>query len=94
MMNAKAKLFWQLVAEAIANEYPNIYIYIMDRIEWDILDKISMFSDGEKIIVKMFTKDCTELFFDEDLIYPIDYSLEYQDPPGTFEGMPIDLVEP
>lgn len=83
--------FWQLIAETIGKENPKIYCFIMDHLESDETKGFNLITVDNYLRVETYPKG---MACHDDLILPIDYPLEYQDPPGTFEGMPIDLVEP
>ena len=83
--------FWQLMAEAIGIQYPNPYLFMLDRLDAEDCEGFIITSENGRLIV---TDKSNDNVMTDDFYMPIDYPLEYQDPPGTFEGLPIDLVEP
>ena len=82
--------FWQLIAESIAKENPSVYCFIMHRLEDPNVKGFSLNSGRGKLVISC-NPEVDHLV--DEIYMPIDFPLEYQDPAGTFEGLPIDLEE-
>ncbi len=95
-MRLEDQYFWQSIQEAIDERYPDIGGYIVDFAEEDACEGFELRVHNGKIAIKVIgidhpaRYDKTYLTETERQYNP--FSLNYIDPPGTFEGIPEDAL--
>lgn len=87
MMKHDELYLWTSIADAVGKQCPSIYCYIMENIENEDVLGFSFHGLNSIISVQAIGNEV------EPIASSTYYPLEFQDPKGTFEGLPIDLQE-